>query len=241
MRVIVTRPEPSARATVEKLRALGHDPVLLPLFRAEHLPGAVRDALSIPAGGLIFTSAEACRALAATNGDLRTLRDKPVYAVGQSTARAAAKLGFRMVVTGNGDGAALAARIENAERSDLPLVYIAGEPRSPELEITLAARKIPFRTVVAYKMSALAHPAHDVAATLATAEAILLYSAGTAKRLLDLAGPDPAALAGKSVYCLSPSIARAFAAPQGTLLHVAETPDEACLLALLPGGDGKER
>ncbi|MCJ9754909.1 uroporphyrinogen-III synthase, partial [Neorhizobium sp. BETTINA12A] len=34
MRVVVTRPESSARRTAERLQNLGHQPVLLPLTKA---------------------------------------------------------------------------------------------------------------------------------------------------------------------------------------------------------------
>ena len=47
MRVLVLRPQPSARRTATKLREMGHHPVLLPLTRAQHDVEAVRAALKI--------------------------------------------------------------------------------------------------------------------------------------------------------------------------------------------------
>src|SRR3546814_6599407 len=80
-RVLVTRPQPGADTTAERLSALGHDVRTAPLFTVHSLqwspPGEVIDALMV-------TSANAMR----LSGPLpEAWRALPCYAVGEATAK----------------------------------------------------------------------------------------------------------------------------------------------------------
>ncbi|WJH41339.1 hypothetical protein N7E02_13085 [Aliirhizobium terrae] len=66
MRVLVTRPKLSAARTAERLISMGHEPVLMPLSEAVHHPQAAAEAFRTPYAALAVTSAEALRAIAAT-------------------------------------------------------------------------------------------------------------------------------------------------------------------------------
>src|SRR3546814_14100284 len=102
-RVLVTRPQPGADTTAERLSALGHDVRTAPLFTVHSLqwspPGEVIDALMV-------TSANAMR----LSGPLpEAWRALPCYPAGEATAKAAADSGFTRIIVGDGDASALAA------------------------------------------------------------------------------------------------------------------------------------
>jgi uroporphyrinogen-III synthase len=99
MRLLVTRPEPDASRQADKLRAMGHDPVLAPLMTIQPIPDA---SLQLEgAQALIVTSRNALRAIA-TRPELERARKLPLYAVGDATAREAAALGFARLSPGLG-------------------------------------------------------------------------------------------------------------------------------------------
>eukprot|EP01041_Mallomonas_annulata_P032007 gene32007-54419_t len=98
----ITRAHPGADTTAERVRALGHDAVVIPLLAVQILPDVTVDLQGVAA--LAFTSANGVRAFADKSGE-RGLR---VFAVGAATAQAARKAGFKSVLSADGDVAALA-------------------------------------------------------------------------------------------------------------------------------------
>src|SRR5712672_914868 len=91
MRLLVTRPEPAGARTAARLRALGHDVILMPVLRVELVPNP--ELGDGPFGALILTSANAVQALA-QHRRLSELQILPAYAVGRRTAEAARAHGF---------------------------------------------------------------------------------------------------------------------------------------------------
>lgn len=236
MRVIVTRPSASARRTADKLRRLGHQPILLPVTEPVHDPEAIAAALLTPHRGLAITSAEAVRALDAV--DLAAHRDTPVFAVGEATADAARQAGFRHVEAGPGTGEALARLITERQAQDL--LYLAGDPRSPAFEAGLSAAGIRFTTVKAYAMREAAWSEDAMAALSPLPDALLLYSRQAARLSLSRLAPWLALQRGHPfhVLCLSAQVAEAI--PQKDMIrrHVADQPDEDQLLLLLSSCGG---
>src|SRR5690242_5683689 len=103
LRVLVTRAEPGASETGERLRALGYQPIVEPVFAVAPIP------VALPAfDALAFTSANGVRVFA----KLSPRRDAPVFCVGGRTADAALEAGFSNVRSADGDVAALAELIE---------------------------------------------------------------------------------------------------------------------------------
>lgn len=247
MRVVVTRPELSARRTAARLVELGHAPVLLPMSQPVHKPDAAIAALRARHSALAMTSAEAIRTLAHLGAALASHRSTPVLAVGKATAEAATAIGFEQVVNGGGSGEQLAEIAAGHRRSDMtaPLLYLAGKPRSPHFENGLAARGIGFRTAEIYEMI----PTNHAAATLRHAltgiaggdrdntgqepSAVLLYSKETARLFFTAAETHGEALASMRFLCLSDAVATAI--PETFRRHamIAEQPDEEHLLRLL--------
>ncbi|HET6969964.1 MAG TPA: uroporphyrinogen-III synthase, partial [Phenylobacterium sp.] len=101
-RIWITRAQPGADATAERVRAMGHDAVVAPLL-------AVRPLLDVPVdlrgvAALAFTSANGVRAFADVSGE----RNLKVFALGAATAQAARAAGFKSVLSADGDVEALA-------------------------------------------------------------------------------------------------------------------------------------
>ncbi len=233
MRILVTRPEQSAVRTGERLKALGHEPIFLPLFAAEHDPeGVARARASKDVAAVLVTSAEAVRAL----GSAGELAETPLFAVGKTTAKAAESAGFSHVETADGDGAALAAALRErfANEPKPMLLYLAGEPRSPRLEQELAAARFPVKVIVCYRMKPI-----DVTGDILQAafqqqpEAVLLYSAETARRFFELGESFLKETRDIKFLCLSPAIAAAVPAAMRGRTKSAVRPHESSLFELL--------
>ncbi|MGF9694859.1 uroporphyrinogen-III synthase [Rhizobium sp. 0TCS1.26] len=234
MRVIVTRPEIGGRRTADRLAAMGHDAVLLPLTEPEHRPQAAAEALHLPHAVIAITSAEAVRTLSAVEqADLQPAFDTPVHAVGTASATAARNLGFRQVTAGPGTGAGLAQKLACDGVQDV--LYLAGRPRSALFEAGLAAAGIRFRTVEVYSMRPAALKAEQLTALSPHPDAVLFYSSEAARIFMNHpalrhALPD---LARMTAFCLSRTIADALPADSFGTIRVAPEPSEEQLLLLL--------
>ena len=236
MRVVVTRPAVSAARTAERLASLGHEPVLLPLSRADHRLEAALDALQAPHGALVVTSAEALRALAAAAPRSAIDFDMPLFAVGDATAAAARQAGFQTVHAGNGGGHELAGLVASTLGDHgLPVLYLAGKPRAPAFEDHLRRAGLSLAVAEIYEMLPLAYSPATIAEKIARppADAVLLYSRENAIRFFDLAAPLADTLAGLKTLCISTRTAEAVPAAHRARLRIAERPDEDALLALL--------
>ncbi|MBB4065238.1 uroporphyrinogen-III synthase [Gellertiella hungarica] len=238
MRVVVTRPAPSAEKTARLLAAMGHDAAMLPLFRAEHLPLLPARWAGSPPGGFLFTSAEALRSLSTAGGMPEELKNLPVYAVGKATADKARTEGFTRVHVASGYGADLAELVAaERDRYDQPLLYLAGEPRSPALEEGLRQKGVAFHTLVAYRMIPLVYRKPDMEGALGNGNcAVLLYSKEACHRFVSLCEETGCADRIREVefYCLSPAIAAGLPAEASKRARTASETTEEALLSLLP-------
>lgn len=181
-RIIVLRPQPGATATAQALRAIGHDPVVTPLFVIEPVAWTPADAEAYDA--LLVGSANVFRHGGPALADLKGL---PVYAVGGKTARMASDLGFR--VRGQGSGGLAAMLPMLVEDGHLHVLRLAGEDR-----VDLPATRLAIDTRIVYRSRALPMP--DALREALTGPAIvLLHSARAAQhfgQLVDSAGIDRA-------------------------------------------------
>ncbi|MBD8555480.1 uroporphyrinogen-III synthase [Rhizobium sp. CFBP 8762] len=229
MRVLVTRPQPAARLTAERVEAMGHIATELPLFEARHRRDEAFAALSQPHAAIAVTSAEAIRALGDNEAMLSPHVETPVYAVGQATAQAARTAGFRHVVTGEGTGEALA-DIIIADRPG-PVLYLAGTPRSCTFEMKLSRAGIVRTIVKCYRMEPLHYDRAKLSKVIELPpDVVLLYSKQAAVQLCRLLGVE--IVASLTCLCLSQKVAQALPENSANIL-VSATPDEAALLQLL--------
>ncbi len=187
MRVLVTRPEPGASATAERLRERGHEAVKLPLTQIEAIVPEWRpDAAKYDA--VAATSGNALRS--APDDLLRQFTGIPFFAVGARTAEAAREAGFSDVREGGGTADTLAGDIAGALPHGSRVLYLAGRVRTGDLAGDLARRGLQVDTLETYDTvaaeideAALARAAGDTGF-----DAVLVHSAEGARRLAELAG-----------------------------------------------------
>lgn len=233
VRVVVTRPEPGLTRTAERLRGMGVEPVLLPLFETHTLDAGIAQAGAAKADALVVTSAAAVRAAAGAID-----RSTPLWAVGRATAEAARQAGFTIVHEGNGDGAGLAELLVAAHRTaPRRWLYLAGRVRTEGFERALVEAEVPIDVVQVYDVRVLPHAKEALEARLRNPapDAVLLYSpraaavwrATVARALLDV----EAALIVP--VCVSENVAAELGPEMRQSALVAPAPDEDALLTLL--------
>lgn len=226
MRILVTRPLEDGPAIAEKLRALGHTPVLAPLLAFQMTGGPEPDFSGVQA--ILASSANGIRALV-----LRSARrDLPVFAVGPQTAREAQDAGFVDVRNADGDARALAqAAARWASPRDGALLHVCGEEAPGTLGDDLIARGFDVRRAVLYRMAAAPELPAGVRADFGALDAVLFFSPRTTDIFAKLTQGLPRA---KLVaLCISPATASA-AQPLGFAeIRIAAKPNQEALLALL--------
>jgi len=214
MRILVVRPEPGAAATATRLRALGHEPVTLPLLATEALDWQLPTRLP---EAVIITSAAAVRH---AGPGAQVLHGLPLYAVGEATARAARAAGWRDVRAGPGTLQGLIDELAASGPRDL--LHLVGEDRTavsipPALSIA---------TCTLYRARLLPLP------MLMPVAGILLHSARTARHV----AAEWDRLGGQrrdvTLFAISPFVLAA-AGHGWRAGHAAPTPDESALLAML--------
>ena len=224
MRVWVTRAQPQAAATAERLVQMGHEPVVRPLIETR-LVRVGLDALE-SAGALAFTSQTAIDA-ALSQGLVPALADLPVFTVGDATADAAHRAGLKQVQSAGGTVSDLATLILAPPRSwGGDLVHLSARQPAGDLTGLLekggcAARRVTlYETIDAAKVEAPEG-----------VEAILIHSAMAARRAAAMISPRSAenmCLFGLSEAALMPLNAIKF-----RLRAIAPIANEASILSLL--------
>ena len=239
VRVFVTRPEPAAHRTAQRLAELGHEPVLLPLFETRFLapdPALIERSWS----ALIFTSANAVKAV----GNAFVSQRLPVYAVGKATAEAVRAAGNADVRIGAGAGRELAELIAMdaaagtlAASDETPCLYLTTDDRRPDLEAGLARANIPVEAASVYRMEEISYSTDFVLSVkmMPFPDAVLLYSPNAARRFFELfdARTLEAPVGGMIVACLSEEVAAACPRSVREGIRIADAPNEAALLETL--------
>ena len=221
MRIWITRAEPEASATAERVRALGHEPVVAPLLEIRPA-GEAPDLSGVAA--LAFTSRNGVRVFAALSPE----RGMPVFAVGDATADAARGAGFANVATASGDVSALAELI--AARKDVldgEVLYLAPEEPAGDLPGALAGHGVAARVQVVYRTA----PA-DLAAVPAEVDALLIHSPKAARRLAETPSVGAAA-PSMAAICISAAAAEPLHVLGFAEVLVSPAPNETALLQRL--------
>lgn len=232
-RVLITRPEPGASETAGRLEAMGFLPIKLPLHEIRPLPV---NAGAIPSGlaAVAVTSANAMRH--ATSEIIERLKALPCFAVGSSTANAAADAGFSAVIEGGGDAEALAETIIG-QRPGGTVAYLCGRVRRLTFEKRLADEHIAIHALETYDTIELDHSIGEVINLTARhpIDYILVYSANAAEVLAATRRrPQLEGLFENAVFaCISGRVAEALGDWPGKRIQTAPEPDEPALLSLL--------
>lgn len=216
--VLAVRPEPGLAATMAAGEELGLNMIGYPLFEVRALDWQCPDPASIDA--LLIGSANAIRHGGAALG---RLKDKPVHAVGETTAAVAREVGFTVATTGSGGLQNVLDQVEAPTR----LLRIAGAERVP----LVPPEGVEMTEAVVYEAVALElpeplRPLHDLGLT------VLLHSAAAAEQFdresrrlalqrsrirLAVIGPRVASSAGKGWHSI----------------HVSPAPSDRALLEMV--------
>jgi uroporphyrinogen III methyltransferase / synthase len=207
-RVVVTRARHQASGLVERLRAVGAEPVEVPTIEIAD-PDDGGDGLRAAAARLrdydwaCFTSPNAVERFFACVDDARAFGDVRVAAVGPGTAAALARAG---IVADLVPDRSLAEGLVDAFASGTGRVLLPQAAAArPVLADGLTAKGWTVDVAVAYR-TVPANPGADLLATAAKADAIAFTSASTVASYLAAAGP---AAVPPVVACIGPVTAAA--------------------------------
>lgn len=231
MRLLVTRPEPDAKAQAEMLKERGHQTVLSPLLHIEFLHPPLD---LYGAQALIATSRNALRGLDRLPQREPALR-LPLLAVGPATASVAREMGFDEIIEGPGTGEGLAELIaERCNAEDGPLIHLAGETLAFDLSLALERHGFEVTAPVIYRTRPARSLAPEATEALKsrTLDGVILMSPRAAQIFARLNRNNAAELASLFCFCLSPAVATNVEG-FGLKLRVAAEPDQEELLALI--------
>ena len=131
-RILITRPEPGASQTAEKLRAIGFEPIVVPFTQMVGLPVHLDAALAKKTNAIVVPSANALRYL--PNEFVNSLSSIRLFAVGDATADAARALGFNYVVSADGKAEDLHRLVLAQVPANSHLLYLCGVTRASDIE-----------------------------------------------------------------------------------------------------------
>lgn len=235
MRLLVTRPEPDAAALADELLALGHEPVVQPLLEFQALdfdPAPLKTA-----GALILTSRNGVRALLGRI-DPGGVAGCPVFCVGGETERGLRQAGFQAIAAVAETAGQLAAAIAKTAAKGARLVHVTGEHQAFDLAGTLEREGFSIATLRVYEMKAASvfGGAVSDAFEAGSIGGVILMSPRTADIFVSLCGQH--GLLGRArfldYFCLAKSVSNRLKPLEAVHVHIAEKPDRAALLGLLP-------
>lgn len=227
MRLLMTRPEPDANRSAERLSARGHTVLVSPVMetRMSGEPLSWQDGTDIA-----VTSRNGLRALSRLASSRMRVRAR-LFAVGDATAALAREAGFATVLSAAGaldELLSLIAR-ENPRR----LLYVCGRERTEGFEAGLAECAIPLDIAERYAVDpAPSFSAPALAALRAgTLDGALFYSTRTAQAFLALMEHHSISYSTNNMiyFCLAKTISSVFDRKGGARIVVASRPDERSL------------
>ena len=226
--IIVTRAEPGAQETVERLQTRGLNAVSAPMLTLRELPDTDLPPVS-DLSGLVFTSANGVRAYARRETD----RALPTWCVGPATAAMARTSGFNDVRESSGNAKDLADYIAaHSTPAEDPLLHVANAAAAGHLRQDLVARGYHVRFAPFYEMQPAQTLPDPVTRLLQarTPSILLVHSAKGASAAVPLIGTLP------DTWCVV-AISDQAAAPLGALgsgrTYLAKVPNEEGLMTAL--------
>ncbi|QJU59380.1 uroporphyrinogen III synthase HEM4 [Sphingomonas sp. AP4-R1] len=221
MRLLVLRPEPGARATAQRIAALGHEAIVTPLFTVAPVAWQAPDPTDHDA--LILTSANAVRHAGPGLADLAGL---PVYAVGAATATAAREAGLSVRAAGLSDGAALLAHAA-ADGVRTPLHLAGADHRA------ISQDGCELRRIIVYRADPVARLPDEARRALADGAIALLHSPRAAALFSGLVAEGEIPRGSIAIAAISAATARAAGEGWRSTSLAALPTDEALLAAAL--------
>ncbi len=224
-RILVTRSEPGASETAQRLRAAGFDAIVEPLFAIVPVDASIPEF-----DALAFTSANGARQFAR----LSRRRDVRVFCVGARTAQAARDAGFTEVVSADGDVEALIDLIARKLPHEMRLLHVGNSESRGDLAERLSAAGHVARFVPVFHAAPVQSPGPRLAALLAREAQINAVMVHSPRAATILAGFVDSA-GGRALPPVG-AISEAAAAPladHAARIEIAATPDESALVSAL--------
>ena len=237
MKLIVTRPEPAASKTAEKLLALGHEVVVSPVL--EIVPTETKlpnDDFSM----IIITSPNALRIFAKQDFD-QSILEIPIYVVGNSTAQEATDLGFSDVHSAAGNAKNLVELIKSrfvvSKIDKRPTLYACGEHSTSGFVDSLLEYGLNIKVWINYKanlVDQLTKNAIDFL-TCGNPVGILLYSSRSAGQFSKVIAQqkNDYVIENMRIFALSGAVTNALSKDLQKVAKIAKRPDESSLLAMI--------
>ncbi|MDK9720685.1 MAG: uroporphyrinogen-III synthase [Rhodospirillales bacterium] len=229
MRLLVTRPAEDAAPLAKLLEERGHEVTLEPLLKIEPIDGAVLDVDGVQA--LLFTSANGVRVFAGLSSE----RQLPVYAVGDSTARAATEAGFVRIESAGGDVEDLARLVrEKCYPARGALLHPAASKLAGDLATLLGGQGFEVRRAVIYEAKAATALSPETIQRFQDGliDGVLFFSPRTAESFASLAvkANIKDRLSRTSAFALSRAVAERLRELPFRRLRVAAKPEQSALL-----------
>ena len=238
--ILVTRPEPSGPELVEKLRREDFHVWYAPLSHYVPLNPDYGPLDGYQA--LVFTSSQAVTFFA----EKQTMRNLPVFTVGDATARTARQAGFDYVMTASGNVQDLAVllRQRKDEMSIAKILHISGEETAEDLGALLSGDNIETTRAIAYRLDFVDQLPRDIDRDLLKGDisTVLLFSARAAQQFMHiLKRPDLKSLSNKlEAVCLSDRVAAELRGVPWRALRVAKLPKLDAVMDILRTQEGND-
>ena len=232
MRLLLTRADADAARTRETLEAMGHRVTISSVIR---IVGT--DAIW-PTGGVDVVVASSGQAFAAPLAGLapEARRLMPLLVVGERTADQARRHDFLGPITTAANASMLALTFGKLADQPKRLLYLAGRDRKPDIETALAVIGHPTDVLEVYaaEQTEALEPtaAHELRDGIIGG--ILHFSRRSAVLFLNQVADAGLEVRQVPHFCLSEDVAEPLRNVGCGLIDVADAPNEAALLALLP-------
>lgn len=236
MKILVTRPKKQALSTAQKLKALGHQPIVEPLLEVRSIPA------KLPIGefdAVILTSANAIDRLD-HNWPVQNREQVPVLVTGTTTQEAAANAGFTMAQSVNGSALDLVDAVpswlnKHKKRNPVQILYPCAEAVAHDLCALLTTKDIICVSWPVYKTIAKQELSAEVVDQLLSGQIdlVLLYSARTAAAFAGLI--EELKLDGTKIQslALSEEVKNSLPSTLRSNCNFAKEPNEEALFALI--------
>lgn len=221
--VIVTRAEPGAKKTAERLKTEGYAPLVSPVLKLEYLETAAPDSGRYQA--VLFTSANGVRAFTRMTPD----RSLPAYCVGTTTSETARQAGFAEAFDADGNVVSLASLIsQKLEAGAGKLLHIVNEAGKNDLSSGLELLGYETDVIAAYRMNQAPALSGEAVRALRRPEGalVLIHSKMGAEAFLTLTEVNKVDLDRSSIIAISERAILPFEALDCGIHYVAEHPNE---------------
>ncbi|MDE1151351.1 MAG: uroporphyrinogen-III synthase [Micavibrio sp.] len=232
-RILVTRPQPAASEFADKLKDEGFEVFLAPMTEYVEIDNTPKDMADYQ--GLIFTSIQGVNIFAAREPE----RYIAVFAVGEATAHAAEKAGFRRinVAAGDGDAVVQLIRREKSKYGLKRVLHPCGEDTAQDITAALKGDGVYVDRLPIYKARFTSQLPMDVSRALLDGEitTVTLFSARTAANFVKLLQEPELKDISSSMeaVCLSDRVAAEIKGVPWRVLRVAKAPHLESVLDIL--------